>query len=339
MPSFLRIVSDNIGIDLGTSNTIIADKEGNIIINEPSVVAIDLDSYEVLAVGLEAKEMVGKTPENIVAVSPLENGVIADFETTRAMLTYFMKKAIKGFSLFQPRVIMTVPSGLTDVERRSVEDVVLYAGARDVVLVEENIASAIGMGMDIEKPKGHLIVNIGAGTIEASIVSLGGIVSSHSEKIGGEYIDNQIQYLLKKKYNLVIGISTAEEIKIKLGTIEKYRMQDEIEIGGRDLVTGMPRTIKIKTEDILKAIMPVVLSSVSAIKTVLEKTPPEISSDIAKEGIFLLGGLSQLGGLGEYILAELAIPVNRAKNPQDLTGIGAGKICKMFKKIKSSRRY
>lgn len=339
MPSFFRFVSEDIGIDLGTSRTIVSDKEGSILVNEPSVVAIDINTYEVLAVGLEAKRMVGKTPDNILAVSPLENGVIADFETTRAMITYFIQKASKGFALFQPRVLVTVPSGLTDVERRSVEDVALYAGARDVILIEENIASAIGLGIDISQPKGHLIVNVGAGTIEVSVVSLNGIVASHSQKIGGEFIDNQIQYILKKKHNLVIGISSAEDIKKKIGTIEKFRQSDEMEISGRDLVTGMPKIIKIKNQDILGAITPVVVDIVSSIRTVLEKTPPEISGDIAREGIYLLGGLSRIGGLSTYISSQLNMPVIKVEHPQNIAGIGAGKACKFFKKIKNSKRF
>ncbi|MDO5649689.1 MAG: rod shape-determining protein, partial [Gallicola sp.] len=282
-------------------------------------------NYEVRAVGNEAKEMLGKTPDNILAVRPLENGVIADFETAQAMLTYFLRKAVRGYSLFQPRLAITIPMALTDVERRSVEDVGLHAGARDVRLVEENIASAIGLDIDVEMPEGHLLINVGAGTIEASVVSLGGVVASHCEKLGGEDIDTNIQYLLKKHFNLLIGIQTAEEIKIRLGSIEEYDQKNTMEVTGRDLVTGMPKTINIRASDIIEAINPIILDTVKSVRDVLEKIPPDISADIVREGIYFLGGVSQINGFAEYIESEINIDVLKVENPETCTGVGIGK--------------
>lgn len=334
MSILTKLFPADLGVDLGTSRTIISKKDGTILIDEPSVVAIDMSNYEVRAVGHEAKEMLGKTPESILAVRPLENGVIADFETAQAMLTYFLRKANKGYSLFQPRLTITIPTALTDVERRSVEDVGLHAGARDVRLVEENIASAVGVEIDVEKPEGHLIINAGAGTIEVSVVSLGGVVASHCEMLGGENIDTNIQYLLKKHFNLIIGIQTAEEIKIELGSIEEYDQKNSMEVTGRDLVTGMPKTIEITTADILEAINPVILATLKSTRNVLEKIPPDISADIVKEGIFFLGGVSQINGFAEFITSEIDIDVLKVDNPETCTGIGIGHCIPLFYKKK-----
>lgn len=334
MSILTKLFPADLGVDLGTSRTIISKKDGTILIDEPSVVAIDMSNYEVRAVGREAKEMLGKTPESILAVRPLENGVIADFETAQAMLTYFLRKANKGYSLFQPRLTITIPTALTDVERRSVEDVGLHAGARDVRLVEENIASAVGVDIDVEKPEGHLIINVGAGTIEVSVVSLGGVVASHCEMLGGENIDTNIQYLLKKHFNLIIGIQTAEEIKIELGSIEEYDQKNSMEVTGRDLVTGMPKTIEIKTADILEAINPIILSTLKSTRNVLEKIPPDISADIVKEGIYFLGGVSQINGFAEFITSEINIDVLKVDQPETCTGIGIGHCIPLFYKKK-----
>lgn len=335
MSILTKLFPADLGVDLGTSRTIISKKDGTILIDEPSVVAIDMSNYEVRAVGHEAKEMLGKTPESILAVRPLENGVIADFETAQAMLTYFLRKANKGYSLFQPRLTITIPTALTDVERRSVEDVGLHAGARDVRLVEENIASAVGVEIDVEKPEGHLIINAGAGTIEVSVVSLGGVVASHCEMLGGENIDTNIQYLLKKHFNLIIGIQTAEEIKIELGSIEEYDQKNSMEVTGRDLVTGMPKTIEITTADILEAINPVILATLKSTRNVLEKIPPDISADIVKEGIFFLGGVSQINGFAEFITSEIDIDVLKVDNPETCTGIGIGHCIPLFYRKRS----
>lgn len=324
MSAFMKIFPADLGIDLGTSRTIISKKDGTIIVDEPSVVAIDMNSYEVRAVGVEAKEMLGKTPDNILAVRPLENGVIADFETTQAMLTYFIRKALKGYSLFQPRLVITIPMALTDVERRSVEDVGLHAGARDVRLIEENVAAALGLGIDISKPEGHMFINAGAGTIEVSVISLEGVVASHSEAMGGEFIDGNIQYLLKKNQKLIIGTQTAEEIKNKLASINQEDSQNTMSVTGRDQVTGMPKTIDIIPDDILDAVYPVIMETIKSVKNVLEKLPPDISSDVVKEGIFFLGGVSKIPGFGEYIHNEIGIDIIKVNDPERCTGIGAG---------------
>ncbi|WP_100065090.1 rod shape-determining protein [Miniphocaeibacter massiliensis] len=332
MPSLLRFFARDIGIDLGTGNTIISDANGNILVNEPSVVAIDLTTYEVLAVGIEAKNMLGKTPENIMAVRPLENGIIADFELTQAMLTFFVKKANSGFSVFQPRAMITVPSFLTDVEKRAVEDVVIYAGCRNVLLVEENIAAAIGMGLDINEPKGHLISNIGAGTIQSSIISLAGVVSSKSIKYGGDNVDRDIRSYIKKKHNLLVGNSTCEYIKNVICTLKNENLKRTTIISGKDLVTGMPKTLEIKAESLLDCVIPLVNETLSSIRDVLEKTPPEISGEIIIDGIVLCGGVSNLDGLAEAVEENVKIHTSVAENPINITGIGVGKALKVLSK-------
>lgn len=325
MPSFLKFFARDLGIDLGTGNTVISDANGNIIVNEPSVVAIDMSTYEVVAVGIEAKNMLGKTPENIMAVKPLENGVISDFELTQAMLTYFIKKANNGFTVFQPKAIVTVPSFLTDVEKRAVEDVVVYAGCRDVVLIEENIASALGMGIDINEPKGNLIVNIGAGTIQSSIVSLAGVVSSNAVKYGGDNIDRNIGAYIKKEYNLLVGNSTCEYLKNNSCTLNRDNLYKKTSISGKDLVTGMPKVIEISANELLDSVIPLVQETFSSIRTVLEKTPPEISGEVVYSGIKLCGGLSNLDGFAESITDNIKISTETMENPIDITGIGIGK--------------
>lgn len=325
MPSFFNFFARDIGIDLGTANTVISDINGNILVNEPSVVAIDLTTYELLAVGIEAKNMIGKTPENIMAVRPLENGVIADFELTQAMLAYFIRKANKGFSVMQPRAVVTVPSFLTDIEKRAVEDVVIYAGCRNVILVEENIASALGMGFNINEPKGKLIVNIGAGTIQTSIVSLTGVVSSNSIKFGGDNVDKNIRVFVKQNHNFLIGKATCEYLKNSICTLNKENLYRKASISGKDLVTGMPKVVEISAHDLLECITPLVTEVFSSIRNVLEKTPPEISGEVILEGMKLCGGLSKLEGLAESITENIRIEAKNTSNAIEATGIGIGK--------------
>ncbi|MDL2310835.1 rod shape-determining protein [Peptostreptococcaceae bacterium OttesenSCG-928-C18] len=332
MPSLLRFFAKDLGIDLGTGNTIISDANGNILVNEPSVVAIDLTTYEILAVGIEAKNMLGKTPGNIMAVRPLDNGVIADFELTQAMLTFFVKKANSIFSVFQPKAVITVPSFLTDVEKRSVEDVVIYAGCRDALLIEENIAAAIGMGLDINEPRGHLISNIGAGTIQSSIISLAGVVSSKAVKYGGDNVDRDIRNYIKKNHNLLVGNSTCEYIKNAICTLKNENLHRTTIVSGKDLVTGMPKTIELAAESLLDCVVPLVNETISSIRDVLEKTPPEISREILMDGIILCGGVSSLDGLAEAIEENLEIKTNISKNPINLTGVGVGKAIKILSK-------
>ena len=241
MSKLFKLYGEDIAIDLGTSNVLLGTSKNKILINEPSVVALNVNNYDIVAVGKEASDMIGKTPENILAVTPIEEGVIADFQTAQAMMTYIIRKAISNYFLFQPRLIITIPSSLTDVEKRAVKDVAFHSGAREVFLIEETIATAVGLGLDVEKPMGHLIVNAGGGTVDVSVVSLNGIVCSKSIKMGGEKIDKDIVSLIKRQFNLSIGMSTAEEIKIKIATLNKYNEDKSIVINGKNVITGMPK--------------------------------------------------------------------------------------------------
>lgn len=331
MPSFFNFFARDIGIDLGTANTVISDINGNILVNEPSVVAIDLTTYELLAVGIEAKNMIGKTPENIMAVRPLENGVIADFELTQAMLSYFIRKANKGFSVMQPKAVVTVPSFLTDIEKRAVEDVVIYAGCRNVILVEENIASALGMGFNINEPKGKLIVNIGAGTIQTSIVSLAGVVSNNSIKYGGDNVDKNIRVFVKQNHNFLIGRATCEYLKNSICTLNKENLYRKSSISGKDLVTGMPKVVEISAYDLLECITPLVTEVFASIRNVLERTPPEISGEVILDGMKLCGGMSNLEGLAESITENIRIEAKNTSNAIEVTGKGIGKSLDLLK--------
>ncbi|WP_300409973.1 rod shape-determining protein [Lagierella sp.] len=325
MASFIKFFAKDIGIDLGSSNTIISDINGNVLVNEPSVVAIDLKTYEVLAVGIEAKNMIGKTPENIMAVRPLENGVIADFELTRAMLEFFIRKASTGFSVMQPKAIVTVPSFLTDIEKRAVEDVVIYAGCRDVRLLEENIASAIGMGIDINEPKGNLILNVGAGTIQVSIVSLAGVVSSSARKYGGDNVERNIKSYIKKSHNFLVGGSTTEYLKNNICTLKSEDIERSATVSGKDLITGMPKVASVSASDLLDCILSLVNEVHSCIRDVLEKTPPEISGEVIYDGIKICGGMADLDGLAESIIQNIKINAQVVEKPGKVTGIGIGK--------------
>lgn len=332
--ALFKLQQDGLGIDLGTSYLVISDENGKILVNEPSVVAIDINNYDIVAVGAQAKSMIGKTPDNIVAISPIENGVIADFESTVSMLAYFIKKARPDFSLFQPDVCMCVSASLTDVERRSVEDLALNAGARSVKLIEENIASLKGIGVNVDEPTGHIILNVGAGTIEASVISLGGIVTSYCIKNGGENIDQDIKQILKKKFGVNIGISTAESIKIKIATLNSDRENNTMIVGGTDVISTMPKSVEIRAKDITPAIIPVVDMCIEALKKVLEKTPPDIANDIMKEGIYVVGGVSLIDYIHEYISNVLGMKVIRVDNPMECTGIGIGKFLKKGDKVR-----
>ena len=301
MSKLFKLYGEDIAIDLGTSNVLLGTSKNKILINEPSVVALNVNNYDIVAVGKEASDMIGKTPENILAVTPIEEGVIADFQTAQAMMTYIIRKAISNYFLFQPRLIITIPSSLTDVEKRAVKDVAFHSGTRKVFLIEKTIATAVGLGLDVEKPMGHLIVNAGGGTVDVSIVSLNGIVCSKSIKIGGEKIDKDIVSLIKRQFNLSIGMSTAEEIKIKIATLNKYNEDKSIVISGKNVVTGMPENVKIYAKDLINIIYPIALDIIDAIRTVLEKTPPELAGDIGRNGLYLAGGLGQLNGLKEFM--------------------------------------
>ncbi|ADQ40793.1 cell shape determining protein, MreB/Mrl family [Caldicellulosiruptor acetigenus I77R1B] len=322
LKSFYR----DLGIDLGTANTLVHLRGKGIVVNEPSVVAVQKDTGKILAVGNEAKEMIGRTPGNIVAIRPLKDGVIADFYTTQVMLKYFMEKAYKkSFLGLRPRVVICVPSGVTEVERRAVEESAYKAGAKEVYIMEEPMAVAIGAGLPVDEPSGSMVVDIGGGTSEVAVISLGGIVTSKSLRIAGDEFDEAISNYIKKEYNLMIGDRTAEEIKINIGSAYPLEKEEWYEIKGRDLITGLPKTIKVSSTEIRDALKEPVMAIVDAIKQTLEKTPPELAADIMERGIMLTGGGALLKGLDKLISKETGLPVHIAERPLDCVALGAGK--------------
>ncbi len=327
----------DIGIDLGTANTLVFAKNKGIIVNEPSVVAINSVTHEVLAVGNEAKEMIGRTPASIIATRPMKDGVIADFEITQAMLKYFVSKALaKGFS--SPRIVICIPSGVTEVEKRAVIEAAVAAGAKEknAYLIEEPMAAAIGAGLPVEEPIGSMIVDIGGGTSEVAVISLGGIVTSISAKTAGDKFDSHIVNYIKKQYNLAIGERSAEEIKIRIGCA--YLEAGEggtMEIRGRDLVSGLPKTITITSNEILGALHDPINIVIDAIKSTLEKTPPELASDIMEAGIVLTGGGALLKGLDKLISRETMMPVKIAPEPLNCVALGTGLVLEHISTLRS----
>lgn len=322
----MALFSKEIGIDLGTANTLVYLKGKGIILREPSVVAINNNTGEVLAVGLEAKQMIGRTPGNITAIRPLKDGVIADFETTQGMLKYFIRKSVGNSPFSKPRIIICVPSGVTEVEKRAVVDSAMSAGAKDAFLIEEPMASAIGAGLPVEEPSGSMVVDIGGGTSEVAVISLGGIVVSRSQRIAGDEFDDSIIHYIKKEYNLMIGERTAEDIKLKIGSAYPLDQEESYTISGRDLVTGLPKELGISSVEIRDALREPINSVVDSIKYTLEKTPPELASDIMERGIMLAGGGALLRGLDKLINGETGIPVYVAETPLDCVVLGTGKV-------------
>ncbi|NPV27205.1 MAG: rod shape-determining protein [Firmicutes bacterium] len=321
------IFAKDLGIDLGTANTLVHLRGKGIILREPSVVAIQRDTGQVLAVGEEAKEMIGRTPGNIVAIRPMKDGVIADFDVTQSMLRHFITKALKKRSfIFRPRVIVSVPSGVTAVEERAVREAALQAGAKEAYLIEEPMAAAIGAGLPVHEPTGNMIVDIGGGTTEVAVISLGGIVNSKSIRIAGDEMDEEIINHLKKYYNLLIGERTAEDIKIKIGSAVWDGQLETYEVRGRDLVTGLPKTVQITAEEIQKALAEPVGAIIEAIKICLEKTPPELAADIMDRGIVMAGGGSLLRGLDQVVAEETGMPVHIAEEPLSAVALGTGKV-------------
>ncbi|MFW6007356.1 MAG: rod shape-determining protein [Halanaerobiales bacterium] len=321
--------SRDMGVDLGTANTLVYVKGKGILIREPSVVALRENNHEVLAVGNEAKNMIGRTPGNIIAVRPMKDGVIADFDVTERMLRYFIRKAHKRTRLVRPRIIVCVPSGVTEVEKRAVIDAAQEAGAREAYLIEEPMAAAIGAGLPVHEPTGNMIVDIGGGTTEVAVISLGGIVNSRAIRLGGDEMDEAIVQYVKHKYSLMIGERTAEEIKIEIGSaVQKNEdinsEKTSKEIRGRDLVSGLPKTITIQSEEIRKALAEPVNNIINAVKITLEKTPPELSSDVMDHGIILTGGGSLLKGLDDRLKDEVEMPVHLADEPLDCVVKGTG---------------
>lgn len=325
MPSLIGVFSKEIGIDLGTANTLVYVKGKGVVLREPSVVAIRRDTGTILAVGEEAKRMIGRTPGNIVAIRPMKDGVIADFDITQTMMRHFINKAHPRRTLFRPQVIVCVPSGVTEVEKRAVLDATNQT-AREAFLIEEPMAAAIGAGLPVDEPTGSMIVDIGGGTSEVAIISLGGIVTSKSIRVGGDEIDEAIIQYIKKQYNLMIGDRTAEEVKITIGTAFHKDSGSEMEIRGRDLVTGLPKTKKITSGEVKEALREPVEAIMEAIRVTLEKTPPELAADIMDKGIVLTGGGALLHGFDRRVSEETGMPVFLAENPMDCVVIGAGKV-------------
>ncbi|MCI1959243.1 MAG: rod shape-determining protein [Clostridia bacterium] len=321
--------SRDMGIDLGTANTLVYVRGKGIVVNEPSVVAINTATKEVLAVGNEAKEMIGRTPGNIVAIRPMKDGVIADFDITQAMLRYFIDKAYPR-SMFgpKPRVIICVPSGVTEVEKRAVMEATVGAGAKnnDAYLIEEPMAASIGAGLPVEEPTGSMVVDIGGGTSEVAVISLGGIVTSTSLRVAGDEIDSYIINYVKREYNLAIGERTAEEIKIKIGCAYPKAEEETLDIRGRDLINGLPKTITITSTEILDAISEPITAIVDCIKQTLEATPPELAADIMEFGITLTGGGALLSGLDELISRETGMPVHVGEEPLNCVVLGTGTV-------------
>ncbi len=317
--------SKDIGIDLGTANTLVFMKGKGIIMREPSVVAVDIRNDAVRAVGTEAKEMIGRTPGSIQAVRPLKDGVIADFDVTAAMLKRFIREALKNAYLTRANVVICIPSGVTEVERRAVEDAAKQAGARYVELIEEPMAAAIGAGMPVWEPTGSMVVDIGGGTSEVAVISLGDIVTARSVRVAGDDFDEAIINYIKKKYNLLIGERTAEAIKIQIGSAFQYEGEGSMEVKGRNLMDGLPKNIVITAEEVREALNDPLMQIVDAIRSTLEKTPPELSADIIDSGIMLTGGGALLRGLDQLIARETNMPVNVAENPLDCVVAGTGK--------------
>jgi rod shape-determining protein MreB len=316
----------DIGIDLGTANTLVHVKGKGIVVREPSVVAINKNTHTILAVGDDAKSMIGRTPGDIVAIRPMKDGVIADFDITQSMLKHFIKKAMSSGFVSKPRVVICVPSGVTEVEKRAVEEATLQAGAKEAYLIEEPMAAAIGASLPVEEPTGSMIVDIGGGTSEVAVISLGGIVTSKSLRIAGDEFDEAIVHYVKKEYSLMIGERSAEQIKMAIGNAYPKPKEEYMDVRGRDLITGLPKNISISSSEINEALKEPINSIVDSIKFTLEKTPPELASDIMDKGIMLAGGGALLSGLDKLIKEETGMPVTVAERPLDCVAIGAGKV-------------
>lgn len=325
MKSLFGSLSRDMGIDLGTANTLVHVKGKGIVLREPSVVAIQRDTGEVLAVGEEAKQMIGRTPGNIVAIRPLKDGVIADFDVTQAMLKYFIRKSIDTKSFIRPRVVVGVPSGVTEVEKRAVIDATIQAGAREAYLIEEPMAAAIGAGLPVHEPTGNMVVDIGGGTTEVAVISLGGIVTSRSIRIGGDELDEAIVQYIKRTYNLMIGERTAEEVKMTIGAAIVPDEDETMDIRGRDLVSGLPKTLNIKASEVQQALSEPVMGIIEAVKVTLEKTPPELASDIMDRGIVMTGGGSLLRGLDRLLSRETGMPVHISEDALSCVCMGTGR--------------
>jgi rod shape-determining protein MreB len=329
------LLGRDMAVDLGTANTLVYVRGRGIVLNEPSVVAINVKSGRPLSVGAEAKRMIGRTPSHIQAIRPLKDGVIADFEICEKMLRYFIHKVHGQRKLAKPRMVICVPSGITGVEQRAVQEAAEYAGARKpAYIIEEPMAAAIGAGLPVHEPTGNMVVDIGGGTTEVAVISLGGIVTSQSVRIGGDELDEAIIQFIKKEYSLALGERTAEEIKIALGSACPLEEELHAEIRGRDLITGLPKTIVTTTDEIREAIEEPVSAVVDAVKVTLDKTPPELAADIMEQGIVLTGGGALLHGLDARLAAETGMPIVIANNPLHSVAIGSGQCLEEFEALK-----
>ncbi|MEW2354364.1 MULTISPECIES: rod shape-determining protein [Thermomonosporaceae] len=335
MGNKLSFLGRDMAVDLGTANTLVYVRGRGIVLNEPSVVAINTNTGKIVAVGIEAKRMIGRTPGNIVAVRPLKDGVIADFDVTERMLRYFIQKVHKRRHFAKPRIVVAVPSGITGVEQRAVKEAGYQAGARRVYIIEEPMAAAIGAGLPVYEPTGNMVVDIGGGTTEVAIISLGGIVTSQSVRVGGDELDQAVISFSKKEYSLMLGERTAEEIKMAIGSA--FPAGDEephAEIRGRDLVSGLPKTVVISAEEVRRAIEEPVNAIVDAVKTTLDKCPPELSGDIMDRGIALTGGGALLKNLDERLREETGMPIHLVDNPLDSVVLGTGKCVEDFESLR-----
>ncbi len=328
------LFSNDMGIDLGTATTLVYVKGEGVVLCEPSVVAIGKGTTQVLAVGDEAKRMLGRTPGNIVAIRPMKDGVIADFEVTEAMLRYFINRVHKRRVLVKPRVVIAIPSGITEVEKRAVRDSADRAGAREVFLIEEPIAAAIGVGLPIQEPIGNMIIDVGGGTTEIAVISLSGVVFSKSIRIGGDEMDETVIEYLKKNYNLMIGVRTAEDIKIQIGSAYPLEEELSIEVKGRDLVSGLPKAVSVTSQEVRDALSEPLESIVETVKISLERTPPELAADLIEHGIIMAGGGSQLKGLDRLIADATGLPVYIAEEPLTAVVQGTGKALSEIRYLK-----
>ncbi|HVB10584.1 MAG TPA: rod shape-determining protein [Bacillota bacterium] len=326
--------SRDMGIDLGTANTLVYVRGRGIVLQEPSVVAMQSDTKATLSVGNDAKRMIGRTPGNIVAVRPMKDGVIADFDITQTMLRYFMAKASRKRTIMRPRVVVAVPSGVTEVEKRAVKDAAQQAGARECITIEEPMAAAIGAGLPVHEPTGNMIVDIGGGTTEVAIISLGGIVTHRSIRVAGDEMDEAIVNYVKRNYNLLIGERTAEEVKIGIGSAYPVNDGESMEVRGRDLVTGLPKNLALTAAEVRQALAEPVNSIVEAVKVTLERTPPELAADIMDRGIVMSGGSSQLRGLDRKIAEETGMPVFVADEPLLCVVRGTGRVLEEIETLK-----
>ena len=341
LSKLLGLFSNDIGIDLGTANSVVYVKDHGIVLREPSVVAIQAGTSNVLAVGEEAKRMVGRTPGSIVAIRPMKDGVIADFEITESMLRYFIRKVHNRRSMVAPRVIVAVPSGITEVEKRAVKDSATHAGARKVYLIEEPMAAAIGVGMPVQEPAGNMIVDIGGGTTEVALISLAGIVFSRSIRVAGDELDEAIIQYMKRAYNLMVGERTAEEIKIRIGSAFPLEQEMTLEVKGRDLVAGLPKTLTVTSQEIREALLEPVSQIVESVRIALERCPPELAADLVDRGIMLAGGGALLRGVDRLLAEETGLPVHIADDPLSAVAEGTGRVLnelQFLEKISASNR-